>query len=195
MSGGNGGSGGMHAYGGDSEVRFARLYERCDGPLRDYCRRRVDADAVDDVVADTFLTAWRCLDQVPEGDAALLWMYGVAYRAIGHQWRSSARRRRLHDRLRVLDPRPVSGVDELVGVSDERLVLVTLDRLGSTDAEVLRLVAWEQLSLAEVAAVLAIEPSATRQRLHRARRNFAHLYRRLQSDATLRPAVATGGVR
>jgi RNA polymerase sigma-70 factor (ECF subfamily) len=185
----------MHAHGDDGEVRFARLYERCEGPLRDYCRRRVAAEAADDVVADTFLTAWRCVDQVPEGDAALLWMYGVAYRAIGHQWRSNARRRRLHDRLRVLDPRPVPGVDETIAATDERLVLVTLDRLGSTDAEVLRLVAWEQLSLAEVAAVLAIEPSATRQRLHRARRNFARVYLRLQSDATRRPTVATGGVR
>jgi RNA polymerase sigma-70 factor (ECF subfamily) len=72
----SGGSGGMHAH--DREVRFARLYERCEGALRNYCRRRVAAEAVDDVVADAFLTAWRCLDQVPRGDAALLWMYGVA---------------------------------------------------------------------------------------------------------------------
>jgi RNA polymerase sigma-70 factor (ECF subfamily) len=97
--------------------------------------------------------------------------------------------------LRVLDPLPAAAVDESIGATDERLVLVTLDRLGATDAEVLRLVAWKQVSLAEVSAVLAIEPSATRQRLHRARRNFARLHLRLQSDTTWRPTVATGGIR
>ena len=185
----------MHPEAEERDVRFARLYERCEGALRDYCRRRVAADVVDDVVADTFLTAWRCLDQVPTGDAALLWMYGVAYRVIGHQWRTGARRRRLHDRLRVVDLLPMPAVDESIGGADERLVLATLARLGSTDAEVLRLVAWEQLSLAEVAAVLAIAPSATRQRLHRARSNFAREYVRLQSPSARRPAIATGGVQ
>ena len=56
-----------------------------------------------------------------------------------------------------------------------------LARLGDTDAEVLRLVAWEQLSIVDVAAVLGIEPDAARQRLHRARRNLAREYDRLQS--------------
>jgi RNA polymerase sigma-70 factor (ECF subfamily) len=179
----------------DGDVRFARLYARCEAALRDYCRRRVAAEVVDDVVAETFLTAWRCLDRVPTGDAALLWVYGVAHRVIEHQWRSRARHRRLHDHLCALDPRPVPGVDESAGLGDERLVLATLARLGSSDAEVLRLVAWEQLTLSEVAAVLQIEPGATRQRLHRARRNFAREYGRLQSHSGRFPAVATGGVR
>jgi DNA-directed RNA polymerase specialized sigma24 family protein len=42
-----------------------------------------------------FLTMWRRIDEVPEGDAALVWLYGVAYRVIGHQWRSVKRRSRL----------------------------------------------------------------------------------------------------
>jgi RNA polymerase sigma-70 factor, ECF subfamily len=192
-----GGSADVRIQRDDGDVRFARLYARCEAALRDYCRRRVATEVVDDVVAETFLTAWRCLDQVPTGDAALLWMYGVAYRVIEHQWRSRARHRRLHDRLCALDPRPVPGVDESVGLElgGERLVLATLARLGSTDAEVLRLVAWEQLTLTEVAAVLEIEPDATRQRLHRARRNFAREYGRLQSHSARYPAAATGGAR
>jgi RNA polymerase sigma-70 factor (ECF subfamily) len=179
----------------DGDVRFARLYAGCEPALRDYCRRRVTTEVVDDVVAEAFLTAWRCLDQVPTGDAALLWLYGVAYRVIEHQWRSRARHRRLHNHLRALDPGPVPGVDESGGVGDDRVVLAALARLGSSDAEVLRLVAWEQLTLSEVAAVLEIEPDATRQRLHRARSNFAREYGRLQSHSRRHPAAATGGAR
>jgi RNA polymerase sigma factor (sigma-70 family) len=177
------------------DVRFAQLYDRCYGAIRDYCSRRVAVDAVDDAVADTFLTVWRRLDQVPAGEEALMWTYGIAYRVIGHQWRSTARRRRLQDRLRTVDARPMAAADEDThDDAGNRLVLAALARLGDTDAEVLRLVAWEQLSIAEVATVLGIAPDAARQRLHRARRKLAYAYSALQSRPTS-PDAPTGGAR
>jgi RNA polymerase sigma-70 factor (ECF subfamily) len=157
----------------------------------------VPAGAVDDAVADTFLTVWRRLEEVPAGDAALVWMYGVAYRVIRHQWRSVARRGRLQERLRTVGFRPAAAADDAVvdGV-EARRVLGALALLGDTDAEVLRLVAWEQLSVADVAAVLGIEPDTARQRLHRARHNLARQYDRLQSRPTsTTPAAPTGGAR
>ncbi len=81
------------------ETLFAALYHRHYRAIRDFCRRRVPKDVVDDVVAETFLTAWRRIDDIPRGDEGLLWLYGVAYRVIGHHWRSAARRRRLEDRM------------------------------------------------------------------------------------------------
>lgn len=192
MSVGRGTAGG----GRHDDARFAQLYARCYGPIWDYCRRRVALDAVDDAVADTFLTVWRRLDEVPAGDAALMWTYGVAYRVIGHQWRSSARRRRLHERLRTVAPRPMAAVDEsMVEADQHRLVRAALARLGETDAEVLRLVTWEQLSIGQIAAVIGIEPDAVRQRLHRARRHLAREYDRLQSRLTSIPVAPTGGAR
>src|SRR5262245_34823396 len=161
------------------EARFARLHARFHQPIREFCSRRVAFDTVDDAVADTFLTVWRRLDEVPAGEGALVWLYGVAYRVIGHQWRSTARRGRLHNRLRSIGYRPVPAADESAVDADEhRLVLAALARLSDTDAEVLRLVVWEQLSLGEVAAVLGIEPDTARQRLHRARQNLAREYGR-----------------
>lgn len=178
------------------DARFAELYRRYYRSIRQFCRRRVANDLVDDAVAETFLTAWRRLEDVPAGDEALIWLYGVAYRVIGHQWRSTARRRRLEDRLRSVVRRPASAADESVIDGDEyRLVLDAAARLGDTDAEVLRLVAWEQLSVADTAAVLEIAPNAVKQRLHRARRNLAREYRRLESRQTSTPAAPEGGSR
>ena len=178
------------------DVRFAQLYDRCYQPIRDCRSRRVPLDSVDDAVADTFLTAWRRIDDIPAGGAALVWMYGVAYRVIGHQRRSTARRGRLQNRLRTAGVRPVAAADDAVvdGVQ-LRLVVAALARLGDTDAEVLRLVAWEQLSVAGVAAVLGIEPDAARQRLHRARRHLALVYDRLQSRPASTPAAPKGGAQ
>ena len=45
--------------------------------------------------------------------------------------------------------------------------------LSETDQEVLRLVAWDELSAAEGAQVLDCTPAAFRVRFHRARRAFA----------------------
>jgi RNA polymerase sigma-70 factor (ECF subfamily) len=175
---------------------FAELYGRCHRAVRDFCRRRVEPDLVDDVVAETFLTAWRRLDDVPTGAQALVWLYGVAYRVIGHQRRSATRRRRLEARLRAVASRPGVAADERVidGV-DYRLVLAAAACLGDTDAEVLRLVAWEQLPVADVATVLGVDANAVRQRLHRARRNLGREYRRLQARQLSTPVAAKGGAR
>src|SRR5262245_26520393 len=111
------------------ETLFAALYERHYRSIRDFCRRRLTPDLVDDAVAETFLTAWRRLDDVPDGDAALTWLYGVAYRVVGHQWRSSARRRRLETRLLSTVRRPAPAADEHVIESDEhRMVINAADR-------------------------------------------------------------------
>lgn len=178
------------------DARFAQLYAEYHGQIREYCSRRVPADVVDDAVADTFLTVWRRLDEVPAGDATLVWTYRVAFRVIGHHWRSTARRGRLQDRLRSIGARPMAAAEESSVDGDEyRLVLAALSRLGGTDAEVLRLVAWEQLSVVDVAAVLGIEPDTARQRLHRARRNLAREYDRLQSHPISTPVAPKGGAR
>ncbi len=176
--------------------RFAQLYERHYRPIREFCARRVPRDAVDDAVADTFLTVWRCIDEVPAGEAALVWMYGIAFRVVGHQRRSFSRRSRLNERLRVVEFRSAAAADDAVvdGVETRR-ILAALARLGRTDAEVLRLVTWEELPVASAAAVLGIEPDAARQRLHRARRNLAREYDRLKLRPAYTPVAAKGGDR
>jgi RNA polymerase sigma factor (sigma-70 family) len=179
------------------DVLFAQLYQRHLGSIRSYCRRRLTPDRVDDAVAEVFLTAWRRIDDVPAGDEALLWLYRVAYRVIGHEWRSAARRRRLGVRMQSMArPSPLPGIDETSIQADEcRLVLEAATRLGGSDAEVLRLVAWEQLSIADVAEVLGIATNAVNQRLHRARRNLGNEYRRLESRQFSTPDAPQGGNR
>lgn len=182
------------AAGSAAEVRFARLYELHHRSIRDYCRRRLAAHQVDDAVAETFLTAWRRLDDVPDEDAALLWLYRVAYRVVGHQWRGLGRRRRLHERLRSVANRSMPGPDEaVIDRDDYRLVIRAMANLGHTDAEMLRLATWEQLSIADIATMVDIEPNAVKQRLHRARRHLADEYRRLDARSNPIPDVLRGG--
>jgi len=180
------------------ETLFGSLYHRHHRAIRDFCRRRVPKDVVDDVVAETFLTAWRRIADVPQGDQGLLWLYGVAYRVIGHHWRSAARRRRLEDRIQVINGGVAFGADDAVVAADQRrLVLDAAARLSDNDADVLRLAAWEQLSIAEIAAVLGIAPNAVKQRLHRAKQHLGREYRKLESEPhkSTPEAPPKGGVR
>jgi DNA-directed RNA polymerase specialized sigma24 family protein len=86
----------------ERQHRFEELYAANCGPILGYVLRRTDnPDDAADVIAETFLTAWRRLDAVPPGDEARLWLYGVARRVLANHRRGERRRTVLADRLRA----------------------------------------------------------------------------------------------
>lgn len=177
----------------DDEQRFVEIYHRCAKPIQAYCARRTAGSVVADAVAETFLVAWRRIDQVPEGEATLPWLYGVAYRVVSHQWRHKARARRLIERLQgMADVQALSPDVLLVRNEEHRLVIAASTRLRPIDREILRLTLWEELSHADVAAVLGIEATAVKQRAYRARQNLTDEYLKMTKDRQP-PAARKGG--
>ncbi len=81
-------------------ARFENLFACHHDDVLRYFVRRLDirADAAD-LVAETFLIAWRRLDGVPDGEV-LPWLYGVARRVLSNHYRGETRRHGLADRLR-----------------------------------------------------------------------------------------------
>lgn len=151
--------------------RLEALFEAHHRALLAYAARRSPtlADA-EDVVAEVFLVAWRRLDEVPAGDEARPWLFGVARNTIGNQRRGLTRRSRLVSRLEQTADRPLAAAP--APTPDTEPVLEALSRLSRSDQELLRLVAWEELSHADIAAVLGISVNAVAIRLHRARARF-----------------------
>lgn len=177
----------------ESDQRFVELYDRFYRPVYAYCRRRTTADQVDDVIADTFLVAWRKIDQVPRGSEVLPWLYGVAYRVLGHQWRGSGRRTRLERKLAGIGEQAPTTPDDLILIrSESRQVLDALSRLNPTDKEILLLSAWEELPQDDIAVALNISIGAVRQRLYEAKKNLAKQYDRLEKKRNT-PAAKKGG--
>jgi RNA polymerase sigma factor (sigma-70 family) len=156
------------------EDRFRRVYAATFEALLAYAMRRVEqpADAAD-VIAETFLVAWRRRAEMPPDGTALLWLYGVARRVLANHHRGGARRERLGERLRqrlaTVTADPTRDVPERLAVRD------ALARLGEPDREVLMLTAWEGLEPREAATVLQISPTALRSRLSRARTRLRNL--------------------
>lgn len=147
--------------------RLELVFRRHHRAVTAYARRRVPSDTADDVVASTFLVAWRRLDQVPADP--LPWLLAVARNVIATQQRGSRRRGALRQRLEHAGAgvAPAFAADEPTG-----RVAAALARLPANDREALTLIAWDGLRPAEAATVLGQSPTAFRVRLHRARRRL-----------------------
>jgi RNA polymerase sigma-70 factor (ECF subfamily) len=157
-----------------ARVRFGKLYREQARAILAYALRRVEnpADAAD-VVAETFLVAWRRLDEVPLGQRERLWLYGVARRVTANVRRAEGRRTRLAERLSETLPTASSFDPGLDGEALE--VMRAMAGLGEEERELLLLVTWDELSPSEAAKVLGLSPLAARSRLHRARRRLRAL--------------------
>ena len=172
------------------QERFRLIYQANSPPILGYVLRRTQSpDDAADVVAETFLTAWRRLDDLPRGLEARLWLYGVARRVLANHRRGERRRLRLTERLR-------DDIAQLLDASEPALseeleaVVQALGQLREKDREILGLVAWEGLSHEELGSVLGCSPNAAKIRLHRARRRLA---RRLTgADLVVKPKEENG---
>jgi RNA polymerase sigma factor (sigma-70 family) len=156
-----------------AKARFGRLYREMGRTILAYSLCRVDnPEDAPDVVAETFLVAWRRLDEVPVGTGEKLWLYGVARRVIANLHRSERRRSRLAERL-ADEMRTESAILAPDGRAAE--ILEAMEGLGEESRELLLLVSWEELSPGEAARVLGISSLAARSRLHRARRRLREI--------------------
>ncbi len=54
-----------------SDARFSEVYNAFHWHVYAYCFHRTSRETVDDAVADTFLTAWRKIERIPDGADAL----------------------------------------------------------------------------------------------------------------------------
>ena len=179
-----------------SSAEYRRLYEAHYPSVLAYCTRRVGSNDAADAAAEVFLVAWRRLDAVPDGEDALAWLYGVAYRVISRHWRGQGRFRRLSQKLAGTADTPVITPDaRLVQREEYEIVLRALAGLRRTDQEVLLLTVWEELSYPQVAVALGVRVGAARQRFHRAKRALRREFDRIGGTLPPPPVAQEGGER
>lgn len=160
--------------------RFDELFSSLGPDVVSYCRWRAGSPSdAQDAVAEVFLTAWRRLEALPDGDDARIWLYATARRVIANQRRSARRRIALQERLAL--ERPISSPPTAAPTAEEVLVHDALRLLPPRDREVLLLAEWEGLSPAQIASVLGCLTVTARGRLHRARNRFRSAYQELSA--------------
>ncbi|WP_328875811.1 sigma-70 family RNA polymerase sigma factor [Streptomyces sp. NBC_00287] len=152
---------------------FAAAYREHYWAVSRYVARRLDGrtDEVEEVVAEVFTVAWRRRGDLPA--TPLPWLYGVARNCLANAVRGYGRRRRLVDRLgndETAHGRQI--VDSPDAEAPGGWVHEALARLSAKDQEVLRLTAWEELGIDDLAVALGCGTRAASMRLHRARRRL-----------------------
>jgi RNA polymerase sigma factor (sigma-70 family) len=170
---------------------FVRLFWRHGPAVHSYLSRRAGRHHADDLLEEVWIRAFRSRDSYDDRLPALAWLYGVAHNVLLGHFRS-------HHSIRVGDagsctmgePDPWDAVDDRLDARRAVSGLAeALAALSDDDREVLLLVAWEQLTPAEVAVALDIPQGTARSRLHRAR---AQLRGHLQLSESQPRAYPTG---
>lgn len=134
-----------------------------------YLQRRVGAEDAPDMLSETMLVAWRRVEDLPEApEEARMWLFGIARGTLQNYQRGIRRRWALLDAIRgqlaanTSSPASDSGLE----------VRDAINRLGEQHAEIIRLVHWDGLTLAEAAVILDIPASTARTRYQRAKESL-----------------------
>jgi RNA polymerase sigma factor (sigma-70 family) len=164
--------------GADTEARLRALFQQHHAAVRRYALYRAirGADA-DDLVNEVFTVAWRRLGDVPTDDA-LPWLLAVAH----YVRRNQARSARRNDALRLVLPRPDDVPPPREPDVDADRLRQAFVHLSPDDQEVLRLLAWDDLTPRQIAVVLGCPDGTARARLHRARRRLAERLANFEGD-------------
>ena len=161
---------------------FGKLFDDHARAIHRYaCRVTGDPAAAEDVVAQTFLEAWRLRRKVrAEGGSLEPWLYGIATNVLRNAGRSARRYRAALGRIPEPEPAP-DHADELMRRDDEQEELAAaraaLRALRPAEREVVALCVWSGLGYAEAAEALGVPVGTIRSRLSRAKARLQSLAR------------------
>ncbi len=173
--------------------RFGVLVRRHAPALQRYVTRRIGREPAEDVVAETFLTAFRQrAGYRDDGRDCLPWLYGIATRLVSRHRRTEVRQLRLLARGgldHVTEPF-TDRVDAAVTADAAKVRLAgALAKLPATQRDALLLLVWADLRYEQIATATGVPLGTVQSRISRARRRLR------EQLADLDPANPIGDLR
>ncbi|MEU0785750.1 RNA polymerase sigma factor [Streptomyces sp. NPDC006173] len=176
---------------------FAELYDSYARAVYNHAFRLApDWSAAEDVMAETFMEAWRLRHQIlAEGGSLRPWLLGVATNVARSHYRSNRRYRAAAEAAAKAEMTLPDHADVVAGqLDDRRRIAATLRALAALrrpDREVLALCLWEGLEYTAAAEALGIAVGTVRSRLSRARTKLRKLTEaELVTDATVKTSAS-----
>jgi RNA polymerase sigma factor (sigma-70 family) len=169
--------------------QFGLLFDRHARAVHRYVASRVRRGDVDDVVSETFVTAFRTRARYDRAyEDARPWLLGIATNVLRHHHRSEGRRL---TRLRAATHHSEPGSDPAESVataidkaSETDRVARALARLDDRYRDVLLLAAGADLTYEQIARTLGVPVGTVRSRLARGRHRLREL---LDADGQHQP--------
>lgn len=153
---------------GDADA-FVEMIRRHEAAVGAYLARRAGRDLAEDLLGEVWVAALSSRGTYDHSfpDAGP-WLFGVAHNTLRRHWRSrpvGEPAADLAERAPGWDPWPL--VDSQVDT--ERVLRAALARLRPEERELLTLVTWEDLTVADAGRALGIPAGTARRHLHQAR--------------------------
>ncbi|MFD7711118.1 RNA polymerase sigma factor [Streptomyces sp. NPDC059786] len=158
----------------DEPEQFAALYDRYADAVHRYAARRLGPEAAEDLMAETFTTAFqrRHTYDLERADARP-WLFGIATNLVSRHRRAEARRfkalARVPEPVEHEEPVAERAVARAGATGVRRELAAALSELSARHRDVVLLVAWAGLDYEEAAHALGVPVGTVRSRLHRAR--------------------------
>lgn len=152
-----------------AHARITAALSASSADLLAYLQRRVGPDDAPDLLGETMVVAWRRVDDLPvDPEQARMWLFGIARNTLLNHTRGQRRRWALADRIRG------TSTSEAVAPSadDGAEVRDAIERLEPDLRELIQLVHWESMTIAQAAGVLEISESTARTRYARAKEHL-----------------------
>lgn len=153
---------------GDDEA-FVEVLRRHQSAVWGYVARRAGSGPAEDLVSEVWIAAFRARSTYdPAFAAARPWLFGIARNVLRRHWRTRPDEDLEADMsAHPLPSDPWPAVDERLHGADA--LRAALRGLRAAEREVLLLVVWEQLTVAEAARTVGVPAGTARYHLHRAR--------------------------
>lgn len=156
----------------DDPEAFGELFRRHAPRLHAYARRRLGPSLADDVVAESFATAFRQRDRFDGRGAFPAWLWGIASNVIARHHRQETRMYRAFARTGV-DPAE-DGVADRASDRAEAAALgprmaKALAALNAQERNAVLLLAWAEMSYSEIATALGLPLGTVKAKIHRGR--------------------------
>jgi RNA polymerase sigma factor (sigma-70 family) len=163
---------------------FREIFQRHASAVHAYARRRIGKTAGEEILAQTFLTAFEKRARFDTSyESARPWLLGIATNIIRHHLREE--REHLTALGKIAREQPEQPVDDVARLDAQRMkpkLIIALLALSDDDRETFLLLALGQLTYEEVASALRIPIGTVRSRIHRAR---THLRERVPGGAAI----------
>lgn len=161
---------------------FGELFDRYYDRVYAYAYRRVNArTTAEDIAACTFEDAFRAIHRLRwRGKPVIAWLYRIASRRVADYYRQNGR-------IRAAQHDTPSDPTETAQAAMERterqaLVRAGLEKLSRGDQEIIRLIYFDELQAADVAAILDCTANSVYVRLHRALKRLQVILEEGESD-------------
>ncbi|MBL0887283.1 RNA polymerase sigma factor [Myceligenerans indicum] len=152
------------------EDRLRALWTDHAWRVQAYAMRHVEPHVAQEVVAETFVVAWRKLDAVPA--EPLPWLLTVARNVAANHQRANRRRRTAESDAIHLARVTRAAESADVSVEERDALIGGLARLAPKEREALLLTGWDGLTPTDAARVVGCTTAAFKMRLSRARRRL-----------------------